>query len=337
MVCEPNVRDHVPWVRWLTVCVLMVMLASCSSLRRTEPKLSVEDKTFRSFDGKVMPWTLGGSPKKLPSMGAAVITIHGLSGAASDFWMLDEEWPKLGIAVYGMQLRGQGNDPVVSKRGHVASSRLWQRDLLEFHRLVRERHPGKPVFWYAESLGTLIALHTVTDLMEDDPGEQPAGIIMSAPAAGLRMRASKLRMRIIHTLVRMLPWVRVSLSQMAGLDEKDIQVTAESTHGGQMAVTPHHVSKFSLRLLGEVDEMMRSCRKSARKLRMPVLVLASPHDVIADEEQVQAFFESIGSKDKMIHWYRESYHLLLHDRERERVMKEATEWVTERAKNAPLP
>ncbi|WP_166443095.1 alpha/beta fold hydrolase [Phragmitibacter flavus] len=292
----------------------------------------MEDKTWSSFDGKQMPWTLAaGVPDSEEKMKAVVITIHGLSGAASDFWMLDEEWPKLGVAVYGLQLRGQGNDPEVKKRGHVASSRLWQRDLLAFHRLVRKRHPGKPVVWYAESLGTLIALHTVTDLMEDEDRERdrelPAGIIMSAPAAGLRMQASQLRLRIIHTLVQMFPWVRVSLTQMAGLDEKQIQVTADSTHGGQMAVTPHHVSKFSLRLLGEVDEMMKSSRKAARELRMPVLVLASPHDVIADEGQVQEFFESIGSKDKEIRWYRESYHLLLHDREREQVMKDATDWL----------
>lgn len=305
------------------------MLMSCVSLKRMEPELSLNDKTWRSFDGKVMPWTLGGGELKQEQVRAAVITIHGLSGAASDFWMLDEAWPKHGIVVYGMQLRGQGLDPAVKKRGHVASSRLWKRDLLSFHRLVKEQHPGKPIYWYAESLGTLIALHTVTDLMDDDEMEkiQPDGIIMSAPAVGLRMQASKMRMRLIYAMVRMFPWVKVSLSQMAGVDDKSIQVTSHSTHGEQMKVTPHYVSKFSLRLLGEVDEMMQSSRKAARNLRKPVLILASPHDVIANEEQVQAFFEKLGSRDKQLNWYRNSYHLLLHDQERDQVLEDVTQWV----------
>jgi acylglycerol lipase len=329
------VYDENVWLargaRWLVSLVLLLMSMSCASWKNAKPSLSMGDRTWSSFDGKVMPWTLaGGEPDA--NVKAAVITIHGLSGAASDFWMLEEEWPKFGVAVYGLQLRGQGNDPVVKKRGHVASSRLWLRDLLAFNRLVRKRHPGRPVFWYAESMGTLIALHTVTELMDKDEQDpvRPDGIIMSAPAAGLRMQASRWRMRMIYALVQMFPWVKVSLSQMAGMDDKAIQVTADTTYGSQMAVTPHHVPKFSLRLLGEVDEMMRASRRAAGGLRMPVLVLASPHDVIADENQVQTFFESIGSKDKEIRWYRESYHLLLHDREREKVMQDATEWLRRR-------
>jgi len=283
-----------------------------------------------SFDKKVMPFTAA-LPEDGKELRAVVITVHGLSGAASDFWMLDQEWPSKGIAVYGMQLRGQGHDPEVKKRGHIASARLWQRDLLAFHRLIRQRHPGAPVYWYAESLGTLIALHTTTDLIEE-PRRRPEGMIMSAPAVGLKFQASKLRLRMIHALVRVFPWVRVSLSQMAGIDERDIQVTAETTYGNQMAVTEHYVSHFSLRLLGEVNEMLESASKAAGRLEMPVLVLASPHDVIADEAQVQAFFEQIKSQDKTIHWYRDSYHLLLHDKERERVLQDATKWLLDHIK-----
>lgn len=321
------ISGHV--IRGLTMMVAGLVLVSCASLKRMEPELSLQEKTWRSFDGKVMPWTLAGGELKKNQVQAAVITIHGLSGAASDFWMLDADWPKLGIAVYGLQLRGQGNDPEVRKRGHVASSRLWKRDLMAFHHLVKERHPGKPVYWYAESLGTLIALHTVTDLMVGDEWEklQPDGIIMSAPAVGVRMQASHMKMGLLRAMVRMFPWCKVSLSQMAGVDDKSIQVTAHSTHGEQMKVTPHYVEKFSLRLLGEVDAMIRASNKAAQKLRNPILVLASPHDVIASEEQVRTFFDQLGSRDKKLHWYRHSYHLLLHDQEREQVMQDATQWL----------
>jgi alpha-beta hydrolase superfamily lysophospholipase len=77
--------------------------------------------------------------------------------------------------------------------------------------------------------------------------------------------------------------------------------------------------------------MMRSLPNAAPRVRVPVLMLASPNDVIASQEQIHAFFEILGSPDKTIHWYLESYHLLLHDTQRQQVLKDATDWVEARA------
>jgi acylglycerol lipase len=77
--------------------------------------------------------------------------------------------------------------------------------------------------------------------------------------------------------------------------------------------------------------MMCTAPDAAAKLKVPVLMLASPNDVIASEEQVADFFARIGSRDKTIHWYRRSYHLLLHDTQRGEVLRDATRWVEHRA------
>ncbi len=309
---------------------LGLLLTGCAGVGRTSVKPQLFEKQWRSYDGKVMPWHPGNEVKGKPR--AVVITIHGLSGASSDFWMLDEEWPPRGIDVYGLQLRGQGNDPDKGQRGNIASAPVWQKDLLTFHELIRARHPGVPVYWYAESLGTLIAMHTVTELMPDSH-THPDGIIMSAPAAGLRLRPSGLKSAALTAAVKALPWARVNLERLAGVDDKNIRVTHDTTYGAQMAVTSHFVKTFSLRLLGEVDKMMRTAPASARKLRVPVLILASPNDVIASEQQIQDLHEAIGSEDKTINWYRESYHLLLHDKQRDEVLKDATHWLEKHIKD----
>lgn len=288
--------------------------------------------TWRSFDGKVMPWR-SGRPVEKERLRAVVITVHGLSGAAMDFWMLEDDWPSRGIAVHGLQLRGQGNDPDKRAQGTIRSAEVWQRDLLTFHSLVREQHPGVPVFWYAESLGTLIALHTIVDMMSDrGAGMQPAGVIFSSPAAGLRLRPNGAKAKMLYTAIAALPWLKVNLEKLAGVDDKNIRVTHDTTHGARMAVTSHYVSHFSLRLLGEVDKMMREAPAAAARLNVPVLVLASPRDVIASEEQIAQFFKFIGSEDKAIHWYRQSYHLLLHDTQRMEVLRDATHWVEQHAR-----
>lgn len=287
---------------------------------------------WSSFDGKVMPWR-SGNPVEDDKIKAVVITIHGLSGAASDFWMLEQDWPKRGIAVYGLQLRGQGNDPDVHLRGDIESSRTWKKDLRAFHDLVKARHPGTPVFWYAESLGTLIALHTYADyLSEGKQGNPPAGIILSSPVAGLRYRPTGMKECLIHAAVLTVPWYKVNLEKLAHVDDTKIRVTHDTTFAKQMAITPHYVPKLSLRLLGQIDEMIMESKEAAGKVKLPVLVLGSPNDVIATEEQVQAFFDVLASKDKTLLWYRQSYHLLLHDVEREKVMANATHWVEEQTK-----
>jgi esterase/lipase len=70
---------------------------------------------------------------------------------------------------------------------------------------------------------------------------------------------------------------------------------------------------------------------------MPVLVLGSPNDVIASEAQIQRFYNQIGSRDKTMHWYRQSYHLLLHDVQREEVLHDATTWLETHLKAVQAP
>src|SRR6185503_7674948 len=100
--------------------------------------------SWTAHDGKAMPFKAWeGGPEK-PR--AVIICVHGLSGAASDFWPIGESFPANGYDVYGMQLRGQGLDPVAAARGDIRSAREWRDDLLDFTALVRKRHPAAPVF-----------------------------------------------------------------------------------------------------------------------------------------------------------------------------------------------
>jgi alpha-beta hydrolase superfamily lysophospholipase len=253
---------------------------------------------------------------------AVVITVHGLSGAASDFWLLGERLPPQGYAVYGYELRGQGNDPDLSHRGDIESAGQWLNDLRAFDHLVRQRHPGVPVVWYGESLGTLITLHAATT-----HGSKPDALVLATPIAGLRMKISGAERGVLLAGSHVAPGLRLKLGDLAGMDESKIQVTSTTTHGSQMEVTPHHVPAFSLRLLREIDRLIHSNPKAAQAAKMPVLMLGSPYDVVSSPDQVQRLFFEVGSKDKRLFWYSKSYHLLLHDVQREEVVADLVKWL----------
>ncbi len=284
--------------------------------------LNTED--WVSYDGKTMPLKSWPVPAGITPR-AIVIAVHGLSGAKSDFWYLGEQLPPRGYTVYAYDLRGQGNDPVVAERGDIKKATAWQRDLATFHSLVKRRHPNTPVFWYGESLGSLITLHTAADLLSNRA--DPDGIILATPIAGLRKTISGFQRFLLETAAKLSPRTRYTLGELAGVDESKIQVTSTSTHGGQMAVTPHHISAFSLRLLSTIGGMLDANSGSAHRLKMPVLFVASPNDVLSSADQIQALFAEIRSPDKKLLWYTRSYHLLLHDVQREEVVHDVTRWL----------
>ncbi len=309
---------------WLMLLGAAMLLTGCASMvKRARPDLR-PDGRWISFDGKEMPWRCWLPTSEQPLRGV-VITIHGLSGAASDFWLLGERLPKAGYAVYGYELRGQGHDPDTSKRGDIMEARQWLRDLAQFHQLVKARHPHSPIIWYGESLGSLIALHTADRKRSQ---AAPDALVLAAPAAGLRIEPGELERFLIKTSSRLLPRVKVTLGDLAGVDEGKLRVTSGSTHGDQMKVTPHHVSAFTLRLLREIGNLMDSNSRAARRLEMPVLMLASPHDIVASPEQVQGLFHDLGSRKKRLLWYTRSYHLLLHDVQRDEVVEDLERWIT---------
>ncbi len=307
---------------WLTSLLSLALLglASCAPFQKVRPTLYHEQ--WVSYDGKQMPW------KEWPvakgdKVKSVVIAVHGLSGASSDFWLLGERLPPKGIALYAYDLRGQGKDPDTTMRGDILKADKWLRDLITFHRLVRERHPRAPIIWYGESLGSLIALHTAAWERKGAPD----ALILASPVAGLRVQIGELERFLIRTTSFALPSIRVKLGDLAGVDESKVRVTSQTTHGTQMQKTPHHVESFTLRLLREVDAMIQQNERAADRIDIPVLVLASPHDIIATPDQVQTLFKDIDSSDKRLHWYTRSYHLLLHDVQHEKVVSDVTRWL----------
>ncbi|MFM7605198.1 MAG: hypothetical protein ACKO8Z_08345, partial [Prosthecobacter sp.] len=80
---------------WIIPCALLV---SCANPAKKAPE-ELQNDTWMSFDGKMMPWQSWNVPQGQKTH-AALIAIHGLSGATSDFWPLGEHLSKQGTAVY---------------------------------------------------------------------------------------------------------------------------------------------------------------------------------------------------------------------------------------------
>jgi acylglycerol lipase len=313
----------------LSLPLLVILLGSCASMPKASSRPELRPQEWVSYDGKVMPTQTWPVPTGIKPKGI-IIAVHGLSGATSDFWFLGEKMPAQGYAVYAYDIRGQGKDPIQDQRGDILSARQWLRDLETFHLLIRRQHPRVPIFWYGESLGSLICLHTAATRRNDR--RNPDGIVLASPVAGLRVTVSGFKKFLLQTAAALSPRSRYSLGDLAGVDEKNIQVTSGTTHGEQMAVTEHHISSFTLRLLTEIGGLMDANPSAASRLHLPVLFLASPRDILSSPDQVQTLFSQVRSPRKRLLWYTRSYHLLLHDVQREEVTQDLTNWLNARVR-----
>ncbi len=309
-------------VPWLTQCARM------PPVRPHSPALHATD--WSAGDAKRLPYERW--PAKLPASGkpdAVLLCVHGLSGAASDFWPLGQELPGRDIVVYGMQLRGQGNDPDVRSRGDIRSAVEWQRDVREFHALVSARHRGTPVFWLGESMGSLIALQAITAVRE----HRPAGLILLSPAVGIREHIPGWKYALVRSLGRLVPGKRVPLATLDPSRVPEMRVTSEATQHSGAETTPHFVPAHSLRLLLEIDRMMHRSGQAAASLDVPLLVLYTPNDPVASRSQIEDWLQKAAPEDKTGLFFPNDYHLILHDADRWSAVDAIGSWVLRRARN----
>ncbi|NIP97408.1 MAG: hypothetical protein GWO24_29825, partial [Akkermansiaceae bacterium] len=126
------------------LCLGAGALSSCatkSAVTAPGPQPTLSATTFTSYDGDHFPYQ-NWVPDREPTI--VVIGFHGIAGASTDLRNLGEYLLEHlpGAAVYAPDLRGQGNDPDVSRRGDIGHPREWFNDAYTFTRLVRARHAG---------------------------------------------------------------------------------------------------------------------------------------------------------------------------------------------------
>lgn len=93
----------------------------------------------------------------------------------------------------------------------------------------------------------------------------------------------------------------------------------------------HFIGVFSLGFLNSIDDLMTSSRASARKIKIPSLVLSGGEDVFVHPEQIAEWFQILAARDKTLKLYPEAYHCLWNDYDRDLVIKDVLDWLRGRS------
>ncbi len=318
----------IPMTRALAVSIGILLVAFVTSCSAQNPmphpqKIRLDETHLHSFDGDILPYTKW-LPKEEPEL--IIIGVHGISGAISDYRPLAKhilaELPK--VAIYGAETRGQGNDPVKERRGHIGNRKDWFKDLTSFTSLIRQKHPNAKIVWCGESMGSLIILHAYAEA--EDRQNLCDAMILASPITDIRSDFPQWKISLANFAGLLLPKARVSLESFS--DQDEVRVTKDTVHTEQAATNSYHVKKHTLRLLTTLGKMMQGSKKASQKLNIPLLVLHGGKDVFSDPKDVETFVAQLpktatGTRK----FYPESFHLLFHDHQSDKVIADIAAWL----------
>lgn len=277
------------------------------SVEHREEHLRAKDKTRLYWQA----WRPAGDPR------AALIIVHGLKDHGSRYAREAEEFAERGYAVYAADLRGHGRSggpPVF-----VRSFDEYLSDLDLVLDLVRGAEPGRPVFLLGHSLGGAIAALFVQTRRPD-----LRGLVLSAAALKPGPSVSPALVQVTKALGRALPKLNVLKTKNSDFSRDPAVVEAmDNDPLIHQKVGPARTSAELLKAMGRI-------REGADRMDAPMLLLHGSADPLASPDGSRELHRTAHSGDKTLKIYDGLYHDLLHEPERDQVMRDVLGWLDER-------
>lgn len=249
---------------------------------------------------------------------AVFLLVHGLGAHSARWDFLAESFAGRGYASYAVELRGFGATPE-RPRGHVASFRVWDLDILALRDIIERDFPGKKVFLLGESMGGLIAYH----LAGRNPGRF-AGQVLIAPAFKNGM---KFPLSTYLKLVLFLPFNPELLIDVPFTSER---ATRDPEYAAVMNANPDELRVASIKLMAGFLPLQSKVGRVAKKLEVPTLFLVPGVDHLVDERAGHKVFRKLALADKTLIEYPEMFHALSIDLGREKVFRDILDWTDKR-------
>jgi alpha-beta hydrolase superfamily lysophospholipase len=257
---------------------------------------------------------------------AVILALHGFNDYSKGLASAGKGMARRGFIFYAYDQRGFGQAP---QHGIWPGQRQLIDDLRVAARLVKEKHPGLPLFLLGESMGGSVIM---TAAVGDDPPVAD-GLILAAPAIWGWQTIAPWEREITETAAHLIPWVTVIPT--------GIHAQASSNRAALRALArdPLVIKQTRIDTAYGLINLMTSAFDAAAKLTKPRwLVLFGEHEAILDRgavNQALPHFRDLPPDQGRIAIYPRGYHLLLRDFNQYAVYDDIASWI--RRPEAPLP
>lgn len=253
-------------------------------------------------------WVAEGHPR------AVLLLVHGLAEHSGRYGNLVNHFLPLGYAVYGVDHIGHGKSD--GARVFVERFEDFLAPLDTLFGIVRERHPGVPVFLLGHSMGGLIA---AIWMLENQ--EALAGAILSGPSVKVPDNISTAVILIGRILSKLIPGAGV-----VGLDARGVSRDPAVVQA-YLDDPLVYKGKITARLGAELLQAMQRIGTAARRIRLPILILQGGADKLVDPLGARILHGLAGSPDKTLKIYEGLYHEIYNEPERGQVLDDVRAWL----------
>ena len=291
----------------LSACAPLAQRPDVAALGFRGPRLL--DDAFVSFDGArlgLMRWLPASDPDWV------VVGLHGMNDYANAYHLAAAWWGERGIATYALDVRGFGRSP---ERGVWAPIDLVLEDVRALVAAVRERHPNAKVALAGISMGGALAIRAMAS--SDPPPVDK--LMLFAPAVwGWSSQPFPNRVSLWATAHLMGEWVVKPPDWLA----REIMASDNIDELRRMGRDPLMIWGARSDAIYGLVGLMEQGWRSADQIRVPVAWFYGARDQIIPREPTAEAVRRLPAQARTA-YYADGYHLLLVDRQAEKVWADA--------------
>jgi alpha-beta hydrolase superfamily lysophospholipase len=249
-----------------------------------------------------------------------LVCIQGLGGHGGYYDVLAEALCHQGTAVVAPDLRGHGESH--GTRGDVSNFEVYLRDVDCAIIWAKARWPDLPIFLLGESMGSSIAIGSITTIDQDQTKAKITGLILVSPVLRAIVQPS---LREVWRGTQALLTPTRPLIAVTGHEDQGCR---EPSFNERLRADPLFIRHVSMRFLFTITNWLKQMQKRARQVTLPLLVMQGERDYIAHPAGSRQFLSNVGSQDVENKIFSDAYHCLFHDPVTPSVLHTLSTWLS---------
>lgn len=256
---------------------------------------------------------------------AVVLALHGFNDYRNAFATTGSYLAEHGIITYAYDQRGFG---ATATRGEWAGTEAMIEDAKTMAKLLRERHPGLPLYVMGESMGGAVTLAASAQAEAVDAD----GVILLAPAVWARTTMGPLK--------RVALWLGNTFMPQRELSGRGLSITPSDNIEMRRALgaDPLVIKQTRIDAVKGLADLMDVALASAPQLQKRSLILYGERDqVVPKQPTCQMIFNLPDPQHTgwRLALYPQGYHMLTRDLQAQVVLDDIAAWIIDG--DQPLP